>query len=66
MKRDFLEIPYDKLYDKEVLGGWTFATTGYDVSASKPIYLSFDVGAGHPADELRLWHYDGSDWAAEC
>jgi T5SS/PEP-CTERM-associated repeat protein len=47
----------------EVLGGWTFATTGYDVTASNPIYLSFDVGAGHPADGLRLWHYDGSNWA---
>jgi T5SS/PEP-CTERM-associated repeat protein len=48
---------------KEVLGGWTFATTGYEVTASNPIYLSFDVGAGHPADGLRLWHCDGSDWA---
>jgi T5SS/PEP-CTERM-associated repeat protein len=47
---------------QEVLGAWTFATTGYDVSASNPIYLSFDVGAKYPADELHVWHYDGSVW----
>jgi T5SS/PEP-CTERM-associated repeat protein len=47
---------------QEVFGAWTFATTDYDVSASNPIYLSFDVGAGHSAEDLRVWHYDGSDW----
>jgi T5SS/PEP-CTERM-associated repeat protein len=47
---------------QEVLGAWTFATTGYDVSESNPIYLSFDVGAKYPADELHVWHYDGSVW----
>jgi fibronectin-binding autotransporter adhesin len=47
---------------QEVLGAWTFATTDYDVSTSNPIYLSFDVGAKYPADELHVWHYDGSIW----
>jgi T5SS/PEP-CTERM-associated repeat protein len=47
---------------QEVLGAWTFATTDYDVSTSNPIYLSFDVGAKYPADELHVWHYDGSVW----
>ena len=47
-----------------VLSGWTFATSGYDVSASNPIYLSLAVGAGHSRDDLELWHYDGSTWTA--
>jgi T5SS/PEP-CTERM-associated repeat protein len=47
---------------QEVLSGWTFATTGYDVSSTKPLYLSFDVGAEYPQDDLKVWHYDGSDW----
>ena len=45
------------------MSGWEFATTGYDISATKPVYLSFDVGAKHPADELELWHYDANGWA---
>ena len=47
-----------------VLGGWTFETSNYEVSASRPVYLSFKVGAEYPADCLEVWHYDGSAWAA--
>jgi T5SS/PEP-CTERM-associated repeat protein len=45
-----------------VLSGWTFATTGYGVGF--PLYLSFNVGADHPSDELTAWRYDGSTWTA--
>jgi hypothetical protein len=34
------------------------------VSSSNPVYLSFNVGAGHPADDLEVWHYDDTNgWA---
>jgi T5SS/PEP-CTERM-associated repeat protein len=48
--------------NESILSGWTFATTNYTVSSTNPVYLSFNVGAAHPADELDLWHYDGSTW----
>jgi threonine dehydrogenase-like Zn-dependent dehydrogenase len=48
--------------NESILSGWAYATTNYSVSATNPIYFSFNVGAGHPADELDLWHYDGSTW----
>jgi T5SS/PEP-CTERM-associated repeat protein len=48
--------------NESILSGWTFATTNYTVSSTNPIYLSFNVGPGHPADKLDLWHYDGSKW----
>ena len=48
--------------DESVLSGWTFSTTGYDVSSSNPVYRSFKVGAGYPSDDLELWHYAGSIW----
>jgi T5SS/PEP-CTERM-associated repeat protein len=49
---------------QEILNAWTFSTTNYAVSSSNPIYFSFDVGAGRSADELELWHYDGSEWTS--
>ena len=48
--------------DDAILSGWMFSTTGYAVSPTNPIYLSFNVGAKHPADDLEVWHYDGSTW----
>lgn len=27
-------------------------------------YLSFNVGAGRAADEIDLWHFDGSNWTS--
>jgi T5SS/PEP-CTERM-associated repeat protein len=48
--------------NESLLSGWTFATTGYSVSATNPVYLSFKVGAGYPADDLEIWHYVGSTW----
>jgi T5SS/PEP-CTERM-associated repeat protein len=48
--------------NKSVLSGWEFSTTNYAVNSSNPVYLSFKVGAGYSADELDLWHYDGSYW----
>ena len=47
---------------ESILSGWTFSTTNYTVSSTNPIYLSFIVGAGHPADELDLWQFNGSTW----
>ena len=48
--------------NESILSGWVFATAGYTVSANNPVYLSFNVGAGHPADTLELWHYDSGTW----
>jgi hypothetical protein len=48
--------------DQRVLSGWEFSTTGYDVSSSQPIYLSFAVGEGFSAEDFDLWHFDGSAW----
>ncbi len=49
---------------ESVLSGWTFSATGYTVSSSNPVYLSFNVGANCPADDLEVWHYDDtSGWA---
>jgi T5SS/PEP-CTERM-associated repeat protein len=49
---------------ESILSGWMFSADGYTVSSSNPVYLSFNVGASHPADELEVWHYDGtSGWA---
>jgi T5SS/PEP-CTERM-associated repeat protein len=45
-----------------VLSGWMFSTTGYTVSATNPLYLSFDVGADYPQDDFNVWHYDGGNW----
>ena len=46
------------------LSAWTFSTTNFTVSSSNPVYLSFNVGASHPAEDLEVWHYDGaSGWA---
>jgi hypothetical protein len=52
------------LGSRAVLSGWTCSTTGYDVSSTNPLYLSFKVGAGHSLDDLALWNYDGSTWSA--
>jgi hypothetical protein len=48
--------------NESILSGWTFSTTNYAVSSTNPLYLSFNVGAGHPADELDLWQYTGTTW----
>ena len=49
---------------ESLLSGWNFsADAGY--TPGDPIYFSFNVGPGHPADELDLWHYDGGTWT-EC
>jgi len=45
-----------------VVSGWDFSTSGYTVSSTTPVYLSFKVGAVANADNLQLWHYDGSVW----
>jgi T5SS/PEP-CTERM-associated repeat protein len=59
-----LDILKGRLSWKEaVISGWEFATDNYDVSATKPVYLSFNVGADHPADELEIWHHDANGWA---
>jgi hypothetical protein len=44
------------------LSGWNFSTSNYTVSSTNPVYLSFNVGSGNPADWLDVWHYDGSAW----
>jgi T5SS/PEP-CTERM-associated repeat protein len=45
-----------------ILSGWNLATTNYSVSSTNPLYLSFNVGAGHSTDDLNLWQYDGGTW----
>jgi T5SS/PEP-CTERM-associated repeat protein len=47
-----------------VLDAWTFSTTGYTLDANDPIYFSLKVGPGHSTDDLELWGYDGTSWAA--
>jgi T5SS/PEP-CTERM-associated repeat protein len=64
MDNTVLNILKGQLSWKEsVLSGWQFETSNYDVSSTKPVYLSFNVGADHPADELEIWHYDANGWA---
>jgi T5SS/PEP-CTERM-associated repeat protein len=47
-----------------ILSGWMFSGNGYTVSSSNPVYLSFNVGANHPANNVEVWHYDdASGWA---
>ncbi len=63
MSDTLLDSLSSQLSPKEaILSGWMFSADGYAVSLSNPAYLSFKVGAGHPVDELDLWHYDGSAW----
>lgn len=51
--------------DESVLCGWTFATTGYTVNSSNPVYLSMLVGPNHSLDDLELWHNDSATgWSA--
>ena len=50
---------------ESILSGWTFSADGYTVTASNPVYLSFNVGPNRPADDLEVWHYDDtSGWAS--
>jgi ABC-type sugar transport system ATPase subunit len=49
--------------DQSILSGWTFSASDFTVSSTNPAYLSFNVGAGHPADNLDVWRYDGSAWS---
>jgi T5SS/PEP-CTERM-associated repeat protein len=51
------------LLHKTVSGAWTFSTTGYTVSSSNPVYVSFKVGPGFPSDDMEIWQYSGSTWA---
>jgi T5SS/PEP-CTERM-associated repeat protein len=47
--------------DGTVRNGWVFApTSGY--TEGEPAYLSLNVGAGLSADDLKVWHFDGSTW----
>lgn len=48
---------------KSVLSGWTFAATDFTVDSNNPVYLSYQVGGGHPSSRLEVWHYSGSQWA---
>ena len=42
------------------------SATGCTVSSSNPVYLSFNVGAGHPSDRLEVWHCDDVTGWAKC
>jgi hypothetical protein len=64
MNDALLDVLRDQLTGSgSILSSWTFAADTYAVSSSNPVYLSYNVGGGHPADRLELWHYDGSTWA---
>jgi T5SS/PEP-CTERM-associated repeat protein len=44
---------------ESLLGGWQITpTSGY--TPGDPAYLSFAVGAGRSAEDLFVWHYDGT------
>ncbi len=47
-----------------VSNAWTFSTTGYTLDANDPIYFSLKVGPNLSTDDLELWGYDGTSWAA--
>jgi T5SS/PEP-CTERM-associated repeat protein len=62
---DALNLLESKLgADDAVLSAWNFLADGYTVSETNPVYLSLKIGSGRSADELALWHYDGSAWTA--
>jgi T5SS/PEP-CTERM-associated repeat protein len=62
---DALNLLKNKLgADNAVLSAWNFLADGYTVSETNPVYLSLKVGSGRSADDLDLWHYDGSAWTA--
>jgi T5SS/PEP-CTERM-associated repeat protein len=62
---DALNLLKSKLgADEAVLSAWNFLADGYTVSETTPVYLSLKVGSGRSADDLDLWHYDGSAWTA--
>ena len=45
-----------------VAGAWTFtAASGY--TTGDPVYLSFNVGAGHARGDFDIWRYNGTAWA---
>lgn len=48
--------------NQPVLGAWDFTAEG-GYAEGDPAYLSFDVGEGYSSNGLRVWHYDGSEWA---
>ena len=48
---------------KASLCGWQFSTTGYAVSSTLPLYLSFDIGPGMVWDDIEIWQYNGSAWS---
>lgn len=43
-----------------LLSAWNFTTSGY--TAGDPVLLSFNIGSGYNADQITLWHFDGSAW----
>ncbi len=48
---------------QSVLSGWNFsADAGY--TPGDPVYFSFKVGPGYSTDDLDLWGYNGTSWAA--
>ncbi len=50
--------------DQSVLDAWTFSTTNYSLSANNPVYFSLKVGPNFSTDDLDLWGYNGTSWAA--
>jgi T5SS/PEP-CTERM-associated repeat protein len=49
--------------NEAILGGWSLSTTNYTVNSNNPVYLSFDIGPGYPADDLDVWQYVGTTWS---
>lgn len=47
---------------KSVLSSWDVdANSGF--AQGDPIYLSLDIGAGYSLEQLKIWHFDGSNWS---
>jgi hypothetical protein len=46
-----------------ILDCWSFSATNFTASATNPVYLSFNVGGDHPADDLSIWRYNGTAWS---
>ncbi len=44
-----------------LLSDWQI-TSNYDITASNPAYLSFDVGPDISRNDINVWHYDSGAW----
>ncbi len=48
---------------ESLLAGWQCSVSS-GFAFGDLAYLSFNIGADHPADNLSVWHYDGTAWTS--